>query len=302
MKEESFAPDNRVFYLTFSLILIPGVLFFTFVAPILLYWNVFFVLGFLYIFISVLFWLCMTHYTDPGVMPKRPKPLTQPQTLQITEDLEQRIDIIEDHGIPLLDRESKSKSKRNKGPDKKKEAPTKEVFVNGQKYVLKWCETCNFFRSPRTSHCSECDHCVEVFDHHCPWVGNCVGRRNYRSFVLFLLTTTLLCIYGMVASVLSLFVLAKQMEGNNSSERFMDAVISNPIAAVLIVYCFCVVWSVAGLGCFHSYLMATGKSTWEEMTDRNNPYYVGALWNCISICCRPSSHLPRYTSNNAYCA
>ena len=36
-----------------------------------------------------------------------------------------------------------------------------------------------------------CHQCVEVHDHHCVWVNNCIGRDNYRTFLVFIWLVTL---------------------------------------------------------------------------------------------------------------
>ncbi|KAJ3679152.1 hypothetical protein LUZ60_017163 [Juncus effusus] len=48
------------------------------------------------------------------------------------------------------------------------------------------CITCKIVRPVRSKHCSTCDRCVEQFDHHCPWISNCIGKKNKWEFFMFL--------------------------------------------------------------------------------------------------------------------
>jgi len=50
------------------------------------------------------------------------------------------------------------------------------------------CDECKIIRPPRGKHCRYCNHCVEVFDHHCPYAGVCIGNGNYLFFCLLLLS------------------------------------------------------------------------------------------------------------------
>ena len=63
------------------------------------------------------------------------------------------------------------------------------------------CPDCEVIRTPRCRHCTLCQRCVDRFDHHCPWVNNCIGRGNYIYFYFFVITQ---CLYLLSVVVISL--------------------------------------------------------------------------------------------------
>ncbi|KAI3928931.1 hypothetical protein MKW92_052756 [Papaver armeniacum] len=88
----------------------------------------------------------------------------------------------------------------------KDDEPLLKIEVNNPTLLAgNWsqlCATCKIVRPLRSKHCSTCDRCVEQFDHHCPWVSNCIGKKNKWDFFLFLiLEVSAMMVTGTVACI-----------------------------------------------------------------------------------------------------
>lgn len=60
----------------------------------------------------------------------------------------------------------------------------------------KECATCHFKKAARSKHCRVCNKCVSRFDHHCIWIKGCVGEKNYKWFLSFIASHSVLCLWG----------------------------------------------------------------------------------------------------------
>ncbi|KAH9640946.1 hypothetical protein HF086_003036 [Spodoptera exigua] len=142
----------------------------------------------------------------------------------------------------------------------------------------------------RASHCSLCDNCVDRFDHHCPWVGNCVGKRNYRYFYTFVVSLSFLAVFVFACAVTHVALLAR-------GAGLGPALRATPASAIVAAVCFLSVWSVLGLAGFHTYLASTDQTTNEDIkgsfstrrgVSNPNPYSRGnACANCWHVLCGP---------------
>ena len=151
--------------------------------------------------------------------------------------------------------------------------PLLRTVVNGHVITLTFCYSCSLFRPPRTSHCSLCDNCVERFDHHCLWLGTCIGKRNYKYFFCLLF---FLIISGLFQIICGIYYVINQAYKLKNKEK-------NSLL-IVIGYSFIVIYDVLFIAIFlgklfiiHTYLVCKNKTFYEYIKKKlqiypTNPY------------------------------
>lgn len=158
----------------------------------------------------------------------------------------------------------------------------------------KVCATCQVLRPPRAKHCAYCDNCVEIFDHHCPWVGTCIGRRNYRYFASLLLVSSLYASYiAAVSIVLCIKGTMRQIDEDNGhtawSGLLFTSMRNNIHIIILIILVLLLDSFIISLVGYHIFLISIRQTTNEHLKgvyeNKENPLDKGCTKNFHALFC-----------------
>ncbi|KNZ76633.1 Palmitoyltransferase PFA3 [Termitomyces sp. J132] len=85
----------------------------------------------------------------------------------------------------------------------------------------RYCEVDRIVKPYRTHHCRSCGTCILKYDHHCPWIGQCVGARNQKFFMNFIQVTSFLTTYTCVTLLVFVVLRATSADGHIDPQKIV---------------------------------------------------------------------------------
>ena len=79
----------------------------------------------------------------------------------------------------------------------------KKLVIKSRKNYL-YCYVCDHWvpKKQKIKHCKRCGMCIEGYDHHCEWIGKCVGSKNFMGFFIFIVWVVMVVLYFIASFVI----------------------------------------------------------------------------------------------------
>ena len=113
-------------------------------------------------------------------------------------------------------------------------------LVEKGELLEEYCPKCLIKINYRTKHCLICERCVEDFDHHCFWVGNCIGKKNFSLFFIFLIFIIFNTLFNFLITAYYVFTEMRAPFGEKSNDAFpgfyfgVNSVIYNRTVRIIV--------------------------------------------------------------------
>ena len=149
-----------------------------------------------------------------------------------------------------------------------------------------FCRLCSVIRPEanlsRTKHCRYCDCCVQGFDHHCPWLNNCIGKRTYPFFctLITLVSVNLLIMIICTCIIYKDWILASCLN------RSRTVLLMNFAGGIFFLWSCFFLTLLGALTAFHMFLISKGLTTHEFLKGVPQRFqYLEVVPNCPGLLC-----------------
>jgi palmitoyltransferase len=141
----------------------------------------------------------------------------------------------------------------------------------------------------RQKFCKKCEKFVAKYDHHCYWLGTCIGERNHVLFVSFLMFECAFLIYCWILSIHAMWLAHYDIIHTFTWMKLLTSLaivwLAFFVSISIFFFPFCLL-------CHHCYLIATNQTSYEvyrpfkldylkNVQDNAAKFDEGVIRNCF---------------------